>query len=217
MAPAKILLLSSAKGGSGKTTTTRNLAICALQDGLNVATVDLDAQGSLTLWYQRRPEEAPAFGHFQVPIGDGVEALESIASHDGLDLVCVDTPPGVEANPAAIKGLVRRADFILVPTGQGAPDIETVIDWAKFVRREGRQSAFLLNRTSRGKNSFAEAKLELSRYGSVCPFDVRDLEDIQRTHRSGLGVVEVRGAMGAADIQGVWNYVRHELGFGAGE
>jgi len=213
---AKILLLSSAKGGSGKTTMVRNLAVCALRDGLSIATVDLDAQGSLTLWYKRRPDEAPPFGHFKVPLDEGPEALEAIASHDGLDLVCVDTPPGVEANPVAIKSLVRRADFVLVPTGQGAPDLETVIDWARFVRREGRRSAFLLNRTSRGKISFSEAKLELSRVGSVCPFDVRDLEDIQRTHRSGLGVVEVRGAMGASDVHGVWNYVRHELGLGEG-
>jgi chromosome partitioning protein len=214
---ARILLLSSAKGGSGKTTTARNLAICALQDGFSVATVDLDAQGSLTLWYQRRPEEAPPFGHFQVPLSEAVAALESIAGQGDLDLVFVDTPPGVEANPVAIKELVRRADFVLVPTGQGGPDIETVIDWAKFVRREGRRSAFLLNRTARGKNSFGEAKLELSRHGSLCPFDVRDLEDIQRTHRSGLGVVEVRGALGATDLQGVWNYIRNEIGLGAAE
>ena len=212
--PAKILLLSSAKGGSGKTTTTRNLAICALQDGLSVATVDLDAQRSLTLWYQRRPDEAPGFQHFQVPLAEGIEALEAISAIAGLDLLIVDTPPGIEANPAVVKSIIHRADFILIPTGQGAPDIETVIDWARFVRREGRRSAFLLNRTARGKNSFAEAKLELSRFGSLCPFDVRDLEDIQRTHRSGLGVVEVRGAMGSVDVQGAWNYVRYELGLG---
>ncbi len=214
---SKVLLLSSAKGGSGKTTTTRNLAICALQEGLSVATVDLDAQGSLTMWYQRRPDEAPPFTHFQVPLVEGSEALQSILAQREFDLVFVDTPPGVEANPGAIKQLIRCADFVLIPTGQGAPDLETVIDWARIIRREGRRSAFLLNRTARSKNSFAEAKLELSRFGSLCPFDIRDLEDIQRTHRSGLGVVEVRGTLGAADVQGVWNYVRNELGLVSAE
>ena len=213
---AKLLVLSSAKGGSGKTTTTRNLAICALQDGLSIATVDLDGQGSLTLWFKRRPDEAPAFQHFQVPLDDGVGAIKSIVALSELDLVLVDTPPGVEANPAAIKAIMHLADFILMPTGQGSPDLETVIDWAKVVRREGRKSAFLLNRSARSKNSFLDAKLELSRFGALCPFDIRDLEDIQRTHRTGLGVVEVRGAAGVADFQGAWNYIRREIGLEAG-
>lgn len=211
---AKICLLSSAKGGSGKTTSTRNLAVCALHDGVSVATVDLDAQASLTLWYRRRPDEAPPLQHFQAPLADAVEALETISEIDGLDLILVDTPPGVETNPAVIKALIRKADYILIPTGQGAPDIETVVDWAKFVRREGGKSAFLLNRTARAKNSYSEAKLELSRIGALCPFDVRELEDIQRTHRSGLGVIEVRGSMGVADFSGAWNFVRNELGLG---
>ena len=209
---ARLVLVSSAKGGSGKTTTTRNLAICALQDGVSVATVDLDAQGSLTLWFKRRPEEAPQLQHFQVPLHEALAAIKSIRDLPHLDLVIVDTPPGVEAAPHVLKDLMHLADLVLIPTGQGAPDLETVLDWAKVVRREGRRSAFLLNRSARSKNSYSEAKLELSRLGALCPFDVRDLEDIQRTHRTGLGVAEVRGAAGAADFQGAWNYVRHEIG-----
>ena len=211
-ATAKLLVLSSAKGGSGKTTTTRNLAICAVQDGLSVATVDLDAQGSLTLWFERRPDDAPRLLHYQVPMSEGLQAIRSICALPGLELVLVDTPPGVETSPAVVKAIIHMADLVLIPTGQGSPDLETVIEWAKVIRREGRKSAFLINRSARSKNSFAEAKLELSRIGSLCPFDVRDLEDIQRTHRTGLGVSEVRGALGASDFQGAWNYVRREIG-----
>jgi chromosome partitioning protein len=214
---AKLLLVSSAKGGSGKTTSARNLAVCALHDGLRVATVDLDAQGSLTLWFQRRPQEAPQFQHFQVPLADSGSALDAITGLTDVDIVIGDTPPGVEANPEAIRALIHKADFVLMPTGQGGPDLETVLDWWRFVRRERGNAAFLLNRTSRQKLSFGEAKLELSRAGALCPFDVRDLEDIQRTHRSGLGVIEVRGAAGASDLQGVWNYVRNEMGLGVSE
>ena len=210
--PAKLILVSSAKGGSGKTTTTRNLAVCALHEGLKVATIDLDAQGSLTMWFKRRPEDAPALQHYQVPLEDGIEAVRSIVRLANIDLIVVDTPPGVEANPKVVKALMHLADLVLIPTGQGSPDLETVLNWAKVVRREGRKSAFLLNRSARSKNSFGEAKLELSRVGDLCPFDVRDLEDIQRTHRTGLGVVEVRGALGAADFQGAWNYVRRAIG-----
>lgn len=166
------------------------------------------------MWFKRRPNEAPPLQHFQVPLDEGIAAIDSILGMPLLDVVFVDTPPGVEANPQVVKALMHLADLVLIPTGQGSPDLETVLDWAKIVRREGCKSAFLLNRSARAKNSFLEARLELSRIGALCPFDVRDLEDIQRTHRSGLGVVEVRGAAGAADFLGAWNYVRREIGLG---
>lgn len=211
----KILLLSSAKGGSTKTTTARNLAVAAAHAGLGVATIDLDGQATLTNWWQRRPDEAPAIQHFQIPIEESEAALAEAATLGTLDLVIVDTPPGVENHPAAMRALIRRADFVLMPTSQGGPDLDSVIEWSKLVGREGRPSAFLLSRTKRTARSFGEAKLRLSRHGRLCPFDVRDLEDIQRTHYSGLGILEVRGAQGADDYQGVWNYISHELGLEA--
>lgn len=209
---AALVLISSAKGGSGKTTTTRNLAICALHDGLSVATVDLDAQASLTRWFERRPDEAPPLKHFQATLAEALMAIAAIRQSPDIDLVFVDTPPGIEADPKAVKALMHEADLVLIPTGQGAPDVETVLDWAKVVTREGKKLAFLLNRAARSKNSYGEARLELSRLGALCPFDIRDLEDIQRTHRSGLGVTEVRGANGSTDYLGAWNYIRREIG-----
>jgi chromosome partitioning protein len=208
----RLLLLSSAKGGSAKTTTVRNLAVAAAHAGLNVATIDLDGQATLTNWWQKRPDEAPAIQHFQVPIEQSDAALAEAVIPCKLDIIIVDTPPGVENHPTAMRAIIRRADFVLMPTNQGGPDLDSVIEWSKFVRREGRPSAFLLSRTKRTARSFGEAKLRLSKYGRLCPFDVRDLEDIQRTHYSGLGIIEVRGAQGGDDFRGVWNYVSHELG-----
>jgi len=57
---AKKILLTSAKGGSGKTTTAYNLAAFAANDGLRVGIVDLDIQGALTNWWRLRPAEARA-------------------------------------------------------------------------------------------------------------------------------------------------------------
>lgn len=209
---AKLLLLSSAKGGSAKTTTTRNLAVAAAHAGLRVATADLDGQETLTNWWQRRPEEAPPIEHFRIPIEESENALSEAVQLGTLDLIIVDTPPGVENHPAIMRSLIRRADFVLMPTNQGGPDLDSVIEWSGIVRREARPAAFLLSRTKRTARSFAEAKLRLSRHGRLCPFDIRDLEDIQRTHYSGLGVMEVRGSQGSDDYQGVWNYICHELG-----
>jgi chromosome partitioning protein len=210
---AKLLLLSSAKGGSTKTTTARNLAVAGAHAGLHVATIDLDLQATLTNWWQKRPDDAPKIDHYQVPIEDAEAALDEAVTGADLDLVIVDTPPGVENHPTAMRGLIRRADFVLMPTTQGGPDLDSVIEWwSQTVKREGRPSAFLLSRTKRTAKSYQEARQRLIKHGPLCPFDCRDLEEVQRTHYNGLGILEVRGAAGQDDIQGVWDYVARELG-----
>src|SRR6476620_11044861 len=78
---AKWLLVASGKGGSGKTSASLNLAVCAAHDGLRVAMVDLDRQGTLSRWYERRPNEAPALKLWHGPMSDAAKALADI---DGL-------------------------------------------------------------------------------------------------------------------------------------
>src|SRR3978361_1856285 len=60
---AYLLTISSSKGGSCKSTTTRNLAVAAVHGGLLVATVDLDAQQTLTILNNRRTGAAPNRSH----------------------------------------------------------------------------------------------------------------------------------------------------------
>jgi chromosome partitioning protein len=210
---AKLLLLSSAKGGSTKTTTARNLAVAAAHVGLRVATIDLDLQATLTNWWQKRPDDAPKIDHYQMPIEEAEAALADAMKGSSLDLFIVDTPPGVENHPSAMRALIRLADFVLMPTTQGGPDLDSVIEWwSQTVKREGRPSAFLLSRTKRSAKSYQEARQRLIKHGPLCPFDCRDLEEVQRTHYNGLGILEVRGAAGQDDIQGVWAYVAREIG-----
>jgi chromosome partitioning protein len=124
----------------------------------------------------------------------------------------VDTPPGIDDRPVQARELVDRADYVLVPTTQGPPDIASVVEWMGFLRREGVKASFLLNRTQRTYASFREARSALLRAGPLCPMDVRQLEDIQGTHKFGVGICEIRRAKGAEDLEGVWNHMRHEMG-----
>jgi chromosome partitioning protein len=52
------LLISSPKGGTAKTTASRNLAVLAAQEGLHVAAIDFDPQQSLGNWWSKRPKAA---------------------------------------------------------------------------------------------------------------------------------------------------------------
>ncbi len=207
----KLLVCSSAKGGSGKTCLTRSLAVFAAHAGLKVATLDLDPQGGLTNWFAVRPEEAIAIPNVTVSLSDLSRAMREVEALGDLDLVLVDTPPGVDASPAEMRRLLLMADFVLVPTGQGAGDLRSVIEWMTFIRREERPSAFVLNLTIRSAGSFDRAKQRLIEAGDLCPFDVRLYESIRVSDEIGLSVLEMKGANGLSDLRGVWGFVRNVL------
>jgi chromosome partitioning protein len=49
-ATGRILLVCKLKGGSGATTTCRELCVAPLQDGQTVALIDLDGQAGPSRW-----------------------------------------------------------------------------------------------------------------------------------------------------------------------
>lgn len=208
----KWLLVASGKGGSGKTSTSLNLSVCAAHDGLRVAMVDLDRQGTLSRWYERRPNEAPSLTLWHGPMSDAAKALSDIDGLPDIDLVVVDTPPGLDDHPDASRLLVARADFVLVPTTQGTADIDSVVEWMKFLKRERANAGFLLNKAQRAHTRYRTAKVRLNRSGALCPVDVRLLDDIEATHDHGVGVMEIRKSRGAEDFSAVWDYVKQQLG-----
>src|SRR3954464_15475287 len=89
------LVVASGEGGSGKTSTSLNLAVYAAHEGRKVVIVDLDRQQSLTRWYERRPSAAPALILWEGAMGDVKRAIAEIDALDDVDLVIVDTPPGL--------------------------------------------------------------------------------------------------------------------------
>lgn len=208
----KVLVCSSGKGGSGKTCLTRNLAVFAAHAGLRVATIDLDPQRGLTNWYAVRPDEAVSIPNVAVPLANLTEAIRQAEALGDLDLVVIDTPPGVDASPTEMRQLLLLADFVLVPTGQGAGDLRSVVEWMAFIRREQRPSAFVLNLTVRTAGSFDRAKQRLIEAGDLCPFDIRLYESIRVSDEIGLGVAEMKGANGLADVRGVFTFAMHALG-----
>lgn len=50
----KTFVIAAQKGGAGKTTLARNLAVAAAQDGQRVLALDLDPQQSFRAWWPHR-------------------------------------------------------------------------------------------------------------------------------------------------------------------
>jgi chromosome partitioning protein len=209
----KWLVVASGKGGTTKTTTTLNLATIASASGLRVGLLDMDEQETLTKWCRRRERQ----GHvarlalFTIPLADIIRAIREIETVEGLNLIIVDTPPGLEQR-ARISELIRRADFVLVPSTQGTADIDAAIEFMAATSALGAKAAFLLSRTNQRWGSYRIAKKLLNRAGPLCPVDVRHLRDIEATHDYGLGINEFQAVKGADDLEAVWDFARGAMG-----
>ncbi|MDR3517462.1 MAG: ParA family protein [Azospirillaceae bacterium] len=204
----KVLLTASPKGGSGKTTFVKNVAVIAAHNGLSVAVIDFDRQKTLSKWWARRPETMPRIEHYEAPLNGAHE----IGELDDYDLLVIDTPPGIEDHPAEMLALLQVADLIIVPTRPGWDDRESVIPFMRYLRDRHAKAAFLLNATQKGTKLLDEARRSLLAVGPLCPIDIRQFIDITTTSPLGLGVIEVRGASGGDDFVSVWHFIRNELG-----
>lgn len=225
---AKWLTVSSPKGGSGKTTTVVNLAVFAAHAGLNVAILDTDMQESAKDWWDLRPDEAPRIHMIRCPLDRIDQAIREVDFISGLDLVIIDTPTAVEYLPSQTATLLDRSDLVLVPSTTGRPDVKSVMGWMSFLKGRRMQAAFVINRANsrasvpgRGKGNdepllgtvaFRAAQRKLNKAGVLCPFPIRQLEDIQTTHEVGVGVLEMNRARGVEDFEAAWDFVRNLMG-----
>ena len=208
----KILLVLNGKGGVGKTTTARNVAAAAAAAGLRVATLDTDPQGTLTRWWQKRPENAPAIDHYQDSLAEMSDPVEPL---DGIDLLVIDTPTAIEMTairPNAEK-LIDRADLILTPLQATPEDLESVRGTLTLVRSRGKTTTFVLNKVKPRVKEVTDARRGLAGGGEVAPVDLPDLAEVYRSYAAGLGVVEVTGAKSVEDFVALWQYVASKLGF----
>jgi chromosome partitioning protein len=140
----KIIAVAQQKGGSGKTTIAAHLAVALAGSG-SVAILDVDPQGSLGEWLERR-EQRP--GHpdpglvFRTASGWGAKREARSLSRDH-DLVIVDTPPksDLEARHA-----IEASDLVLIPVQPTAVDLWATRSTVEMVERSGPPALIVVNR-----------------------------------------------------------------------
>jgi len=85
----KTIVVAAQKGGAGKTTLARNIAVAASHDGDRVLCLDLDPQGSLRAWWESREADMPAMLS-RDPAPDTLKATLTAAQAQ-FDLCVIDT------------------------------------------------------------------------------------------------------------------------------
>jgi chromosome partitioning protein len=214
-ARCRILLISSPKGGSGKSVLSRHLLVSAAQAGIRVIGLDFDRQQTLAKWAARRAKTREAFPDFaETPVEpaslqDWRNALRRVG---GYQLAIIDTPPSVEDHLPAIDALGEAADLILVPAVCTQDDVESVAPWVKALAEKGFSCSVVLNRANRRTTSYARMRGVMIKAGSVCPTELPQLEDIHVPSTKGLTLLDYSKSRGIEPFEEIWAYVRREVG-----
>lgn len=127
----KIVTMLTEKGGSGKTTLTRHLAVAAIQDGHAAACIDADPMGGLRSWGDTRgrdPFVVPEASQKPVHVDQALEKVRSA----GADFCLIDTAGALSA---VGLHMARAADLVLIPLRPTADDLKALWPIVDELRR----------------------------------------------------------------------------------
>lgn len=112
----------TSKGGSGKSTIARHLAVAADQAGFSAVILDTDPQGTLRDWSEARNKEpyvVPEYGTNPDRIERAVQRIEAA----GADLLIVDTQG--HSSPIPVN-VAKLCDLVLVPMRPTPDDFRAI-------------------------------------------------------------------------------------------
>lgn len=137
----KVIVVASAKGGSGKTSIASALAVHAASEGQNVTLVDADPQQSVGMWWDRRGQpDNPALVTVHSE-RDLARAIGRLRVSD-QDWAIVDSPPALLER---VEAAVELADFVLIPARPSILDAEAVAPIVELCTEARRPFAFVVS------------------------------------------------------------------------
>lgn len=142
----RIMTVAQQKGGSGKTTLAANLAVAWSLDGKrSVAVLDVDPQGSLGEWFERREErmgEDRTGLTFRTASGWGAKREARSLARDH-DLVVIDTPPHADLE---LRSAIENAALVVVPVQPSPADLWATEATLEAAAKERVSALMVLNR-----------------------------------------------------------------------
>lgn len=203
----QIFSLINQKGGAGKSTLARQLAVIAGETGASVL-IDRDPQETSTKWWQRRQNLQPLPERPDLLDLNGTDLTMAAATlRQRPGVVFVDTRPAV-AEPEAEAA--RIADLVLVPVRPSPDDLEAIGETLKILRRLDKRAIVVVN-AAKNEARARDARAALSRYPvPVCPTHIADRAIYLDASLEGRGVGEMRGPVAReahAELLKVWTWI----------
>ena len=157
------ICLLSLKGGAGKSTVVQSLSVCAVQNGQKTLVVELDPQGTLKNWSNRREACEPrVIQTLPQSLGD----VLTEARDNDVNWVFLDTP-GHNASTAAAAA--EYADIILIPCKiQSVKDFDSVLASLAEAKRVDKPAYVLMTQVPPNARKFVRKRqLEIQKHYDV--------------------------------------------------
>ena len=190
-------MVINAKGGSGKTTISTNLASYYANSGFNVTVVDLDPQGSALNWLSSRPLTKPK-------IKGVTSIMPKKVSKKSNDITIFDVPAAIYG--ARLENYIKKARKIVIPVLPSPIDMAAAKDFLQFIRNLGSvirnrtEICLVANRCRANTNIFMELDDYLIKEKGIRYVTAfRDNTNYITASRKGIGIFEMGEAMTAQD------------------
>lgn len=184
----KVIAVAQQKGGAGKTMLAAQLAV-ALAEGGSVTLVDIDPQGSLTIWGKLRANAPKVLHSIKVEtiagwrLASEVEKLKK--THD---YVLIDTPPVIDSDA---RRAIRGADLVLVPLNPAPPDLWAAEGTLKLAAEEKRKTVLVFNRAPAASRLRKKLEAEIAaRRLTLLSVALANRAGYANAFADGLGVTE---------------------------
>ncbi|MGA0617680.1 AAA family ATPase [Paracoccus sp. KR1-242] len=203
----QIIAIAMQKGGVGKSTLARSLAVAATRDGLSVLILDMDAQQSVSQWAERRDADMPV-----VVFSTENELPKRLDQAKGAaDLVIIDTPP---ARSTEAPAAVEAADLVLIPTTPDVEPLEQMPRTLRLCRGFSRPVYAVVNMANpTGPAEVVQTREVIEAMGAqAAPVVLHRRKAHRDASASGLTVQESEpDSKAAEEVGNLWAWVRTEL------
>ncbi len=159
---ARIVAVAQRKGGAGKTTLVAQLGVAWARQGLRVALLDVDPQGSLAAWANVRQSGGRGPAPLIVAVQGWKLGVEIDRLRNAYDLLIIDTPPHAETDA---RVAIRAADLMVVPLQPSPMDLWATGATLELAKQEKRRPLLVLNRLPARSNMIAFSHDRIAREG----------------------------------------------------
>ena len=200
----KTVVVTSQKGGSGKTTVVAHLAVAAEKAGHGpTVIIDTDPQQTLATWWKMREAETPKLA--SVTLGEMANKLIALREM-GFTWCFIDTPPALTKQNELVLGL---ADLVLIPTRPSPNDLWALGATLGLVGQTGAPFVFVLTQAKGNARITVQAMAALSEHGRIFEAIIHDRVDYAASMTDGRTALEIAPSGPAAtEVTGLWSQLR---------
>lgn len=203
----KTVVITSQKGGSGKTTLTAHYAVAVERAGHGPAVIiDTDPQQTLATWWNAREAETPQLA--PVALRDLPDKLDALGKA-GFAWCFIDTPPALtEQN----RQVLKLADLIVIPTRPSPNDLWSLGATLDLVKASGTPSVFVVTQAKANTRIMVQTVAALSQHGQVFESIIHDRVDYAAAMTDGRTAIEINpSGFAAAEMADLWRLTRKHL------